>query len=79
MLYELVHNFPDEILFDTEGPFISLYQPTFKVGPDNKQDIIRFKNLTKEKFCRSVVLYTGNTVIQFGENLWAVRIQALWE
>lgn len=48
MLYELVHNFPDEILFETEGPFISLYQPTFKVGPDNKQDIIRFKNLTKE-------------------------------
>lgn len=45
MLYEIVNDFPNEIIFNCEGPFISLYQPTFRHFPENKQDIIRFKNL----------------------------------
>lgn len=47
MPYELVNNFPNDILLEKEGPFISLYQPTFRQSPDNKQDVIRFKNLVK--------------------------------
>lgn len=45
MLYEIVNDFPHEIIFDCEGPFISLYQPTFRHRPENRQDLIRFKNL----------------------------------
>lgn len=45
MLYEIVNEFPHEIIYEGEGPFISLYQPTFRHRPENKQDIIRFKNL----------------------------------
>lgn len=48
MLYELVNSFPNDIILEKEGPFISLYQPTYRSGPDNKQDLIRFKNLVKE-------------------------------
>lgn len=47
MSFTVVNDFPTEILGETEGPFISLYQPTHRHRPDNKQDIIRFKNLVK--------------------------------
>lgn len=45
MLYEIVNDFPNEIIYEEEGPFISLYQPTFRHRPESTQDIIRFKNL----------------------------------
>lgn len=48
MLYEIVRRFPDDMIFNEEGPFISLYQPTHRHFPDNKQDIIMFSNLMRE-------------------------------
>lgn len=48
MLYEIVNDFPNEILDVKEAPFISLYQPTHRHRPENKQDLIRFKNLIQE-------------------------------
>ncbi len=47
MLYEIVNDFPNEILKAKEPPFISLYQPTHRHRPENKQDLIRFKNLVQ--------------------------------
>ncbi len=48
MLYEVVHHFPKDMIFKEEGPLISLYQPTHRSFPDNKQDPIVFKNLIRE-------------------------------
>lgn len=48
MSLRITSHFPNEILNETKAPFISLYQPTHRHKPDNKQDIIRFKNLIKE-------------------------------
>lgn len=48
MLFKIINDFPNEILSETEGPFISLYQPTHRHRPENEQDVIRFKNLIKE-------------------------------
>lgn len=45
MLYEIVHDFPNGIIFDDKGPFISLYQRTHRHKPENRQDLIRFDNL----------------------------------
>jgi hypothetical protein len=47
MLYEIVNLFPEDMIKDQEGPFVSLYQPTNKSFPENKQDPIVFKNLLK--------------------------------
>jgi hypothetical protein len=47
MTYELVKAFPDQILFKQEGPFISLYLPTHRHEPENKQDPIVYKHLLK--------------------------------
>lgn len=48
MLYELVNDFPHKIFNSQNPPFISLYQPTHRHRPENKQDLIRFKNLVQE-------------------------------
>ncbi len=47
-MYKMVKDFPNEIIFEREGPCVSLYQPTHKSRPENMQDIIRFKNLVKK-------------------------------
>lgn len=48
MLYEIVSDFPNEIFDMQKPPCISLYQPTHRHRPDNKQDPIRFKNLVQK-------------------------------
>jgi len=47
MTYDLIKEFPDDILFEQESPFISLYLPTNRYDPENKQDVIVYKNLLK--------------------------------
>lgn len=48
MTYEIVTQFPDPMLFSEGEIYISLYQPTHRYFPLNKQDPIVFKNLLKE-------------------------------
>ena len=37
-----------ELLTDHPAPCLSVYQPTHRRHPENKQDPIRFRNLVKE-------------------------------
>lgn len=37
------------------------------------------KDTFEEKFKRGIVLYTGNELVAFGENMWAVPVNYLWE
>lgn len=48
MNYELVNDFPNELIDLQKGPFISIYQPTHRQKPDSTQDAIRFKNLVQQ-------------------------------
>ena len=48
MSYKIVTAFPDELLISKHESSISLYQPTHRHGPDNQQDLIRYKNLIKK-------------------------------
>ncbi len=45
MLYEIAQEFPHEMIFQEGGPCISIYQPTHRHAPDNKQDPVVFKKL----------------------------------
>jgi hypothetical protein len=47
MAYEIASRFPNDIIYQEEGPLISLYQPTHRQFPENKQDSIVFKNLLR--------------------------------
>ena len=41
----LANDFPDVILAERQGPFLSLYQPTHRTFPERQQDSVRFRNL----------------------------------
>ncbi|MFO7611975.1 MAG: hypothetical protein R6W99_05730 [Clostridia bacterium] len=45
MGYIMAKDFPDDLLYEEKGPFVSLYQPTYRYSPDNRQDPIVFRNL----------------------------------
>lgn len=47
MAYQIVKEFPNDILFEQEGPFVSIYLPTIRFIPENKKDPIVYKNLLK--------------------------------
>lgn len=47
MLYEIAQKFPHKIIYEDQGPFISLYQPTCRYRDGKGQDIIRFKELVQ--------------------------------
>ncbi len=44
-MFEIGHNFPADIADMKGQPCISLYQPTHRHRPDNRQDPVRYKNL----------------------------------
>ncbi len=48
MLYELINDFPNELINLEKEPFISIYQPTHRQKPESTQDSIRFKNLMQQ-------------------------------
>ncbi len=47
MSFETGHSFPADVEGMTGPPCISLYQPTHRHRPDNRQDRIRFRNLVQ--------------------------------
>lgn len=70
----------DIILQDRKGSFVGIeVKSSSTVSLKDFKGLISFREITKERFCRGIVLYTGDTIIPFGENLWAIPIQALWE
>lgn len=70
----------DLILQDRRGHLIGIeVKAASTISRKDFKGLLTFKEITKEKFSRGIVLYTGDTLIPFGENLWAVPLQALWE
>ncbi len=48
MLYQLVNDFPNELINLEKGPFISIYLPTERKKPESTQNAIKFRNLLKQ-------------------------------
>ncbi len=48
MLYQVMNEFPETTLLERNEIMISLYQPTHRHAPENKQDPVLFSNLIRE-------------------------------
>ena len=48
------------------------------VYPDDFKNLTYLKELTGKKFIKGIVLYNGEQILPFGENLLAVPINSLW-
>ena len=47
-MFELANRFPHPIFSSTRIPVVSIYLPTHRTSPDNKQDVLVYKNMIKE-------------------------------
>lgn len=75
MLYQIVNNFPNAIIYESEGPFVSLYQPTHRHRPDNQQDVIRFKNLINKIESSFEEKYPGEDIDLFMKPFHALSME----
>ncbi|MDO5716219.1 MAG: hypothetical protein Q4Q17_00310 [Tissierellia bacterium] len=67
--YKIIHEFPLELVSETGGTKVSIYQKTHLSNPDNLQDPIRFKNTIKEVEERLAGDPLKETIIQSLESL----------
>lgn len=49
------------------------------IRPSDFDGLQRLKEVSKDRFLRGIILYSGSEMIPFGENFWAIPISALWE
>jgi hypothetical protein len=47
-MFEITNRFPHPIFSSSKIPVVSIYCPTHMTSPDNKQDVLVYKNLLKE-------------------------------
>lgn len=47
-MFEFANRFPHPIFSSTRIPVVSIYLPTHRTSPDNKQDVLVYKNMIKE-------------------------------
>lgn len=86
MKYEIVDVFPNDMIFEEEGPFISLYQPTHRYSKGNKQDVTLFKNLVREVEGSLKQKYSKKDIssmmkmfqeIEADKNIWNYNLEGL--
>jgi hypothetical protein len=85
-MYKIAEEFPNDIIFNEQGPCISLYQPTHRYSPENKQDTIVFKKLVqqiesliKEKYMKKDInaIMTFFNQIETDKNVWNNTLDGL--
>lgn len=70
----------DFILEEPGGRLVGIeVKAASTVSGSDFKNLQQFADDTGEKFYRGVVFYTGERVIPFGKNLFAIPISALWE
>lgn len=73
------HKEIDLILEDDQGKVVGIeIKSSETVGPEDFRHFHLLKDELKEDFIRGIVLYSGHQVLQFGPNLMAIPIAALW-
>lgn len=64
-MFEITNRFPHPIFSSSKIPVVSIYCPTHMTSPDNKQDVLVYKNLLKEVEDKLNLILTKKEVNQF--------------
>jgi hypothetical protein len=64
-MFEITNRFPHPIFSSKSIPVVSIYLPTHKTSPDNKQDVLVYKNLLKEVEDKLNLILTKKEVTRF--------------
>jgi predicted AAA+ superfamily ATPase len=70
----------DLVLEDARGRVVGIeVKKTASPRSDDFRGLREFAEAAGKKFVRGIVLYTGESAVGFGPNLYAVPVSALWE
>ncbi|HBS48352.1 TPA: hypothetical protein DEO28_00475 [Candidatus Dependentiae bacterium] len=70
----------DLILEDKSGRVFGIeIKSSETITKDHFKGLSHLQETLKDKFVGGIVLYTGNEKIPFGNNLWAIPVNAMWE
>lgn len=80
MAYQIAKEFPHDILFEQQGPFVSLYLPTTRYAAEKKKDLIVYKNLLKTVEASLARRYSAKHISVIMEQLTQLEEdKKLWE
>ncbi len=69
----------DIVLEDEDKNIIGIeVKSSSTISPDDFKGLMYLQELSKKKFIKGIVLYLGEAIIPFGNNLFAVPIHSLW-
>ena len=70
----------DIVLEDARGQLVGIgVKAGASVGKKDFSGLSVFAELVGSRFLKGIVLYAGNRIVSFGEKLFAVPVNALWE
>ncbi|MBI4265381.1 MAG: ATP-binding protein [Acidobacteria bacterium] len=69
----------DLALEAADGRIVGIEVKAGQVRDADFKGLRAFREVVGRRFCRGVVLSTGQEVLPFGENLWALPISRLWQ
>jgi predicted AAA+ superfamily ATPase len=70
----------DLVLEDTAGRLVGIeVKRTTSPASADFRGLRHLRERTGERFLRGLLLHTGSAAVQFGDDLWAVPVSALWE
>lgn len=70
----------DIVLEERGGNIIGIeIKKSETIRPSDFDGLKRLQSIAKQKFIRGIILYSGNTMIPYGDQLWAVPISSLWQ
>jgi hypothetical protein len=73
-MFEMTNRFPHPIFSSSKIPVVSIYCPTHRTSPDNKQDVLLYKNLIKEVEDKLNLILTKKEVSSFITKLDELRL-----
>ena len=69
----------DFVIEKRDGSILAIeVKASHTVMPDDFRHIRFLQNSLPDKFTRKIVLYSGKQIVEFGKDLFAVPLAALW-
>lgn len=72
-MYQIVKDFPNDLLYKEVEPCVSLYQATHRHGPENKSDRIVFKHLIQQMECSLEQKYKRTNVMPIMNFFYGIK------
>lgn len=70
----------DIVLENRRGEIVGIeVKNSERVTPSDLKGLRYLANKTKDKFMRGILLYTGDQVVPFGDDIWAMPVSSIWK